>query len=194
MIAISGKVGSGKTTLANILVDRLGFPWLRASFADPLKQECMLLFGIHPDLLWSGEGKAQEIEVPAEKLEHLGVHSIYPELLSVRRILQLRGQYCRSLDQDYWVKAFEFDHKDMDRIVIDDVRYENELALAHSRNAYCVRLLPYPGWVPGQHATHQSETSLDVDTSFQIMFRPQYGGLDAVADYIISEYDRRYGR
>ena len=194
MIAISGKVGSGKTTLAKILVDRLGFPWLRASFADPLKREVMDLFGLHPDLLWSEEGKKREFEIRPDKLQHLGIHTIYPELLSVRRILQLRGQYCRSLDPNYWVDAFQKEHQHDDHIVVDDVRYENELALAHSRKAYCVRLLPYPGWVPGQYATHESETSLDADASFQITFRPQYGGLDAVADYILSEYNRRYGR
>ena len=190
MIAISGKAGTGKTTLAAILVSKLGFPWIRASFADSLKKEAASLFDLAPASLYTEKGKAAEFEVQPSELEHLGIHTVYPELLSVRRILQLRGQYCRSLDRDYWVKAFAHDFFSTDNLIIDDLRYPNELDYCRDRSAYCVRLLPYSGWEPIA-GDHESETALDDVSSWDMVLQPPYGGLGEIAETLLADYRSR---
>lgn len=58
IIGISGKAGSGKDTLADILVRKHGF--VKVALADPMKRFCMELFGFTEEQLWGKSEKRNE--------------------------------------------------------------------------------------------------------------------------------------
>lgn len=89
VIGLSGKIGCGKTTLADQL--QTLFPWaLRVSFADLVKEEVSETFGI--PLAWcrSTLGKATLVQVDAAWEASIG-----RRVLTVRELLQWWGTDCR---------------------------------------------------------------------------------------------------
>lgn len=176
IIGISAKMGCGKTTLAKELQHALatghkpgeGVPVLRA-FADPLKAECSEHYKYPLEWNYSDEGKARTVAGD-----------------SVRRLLQVWGtEVRRAQDKDYWIKAFDrYVERDIlagDHIIVHDVRFPNEAAWVKEKGGLLVRLDPFPGWRPGPHAQHASETALDQGCAFDMSYTPGYGELRRVA-------------
>lgn len=186
LIGISGKIGTGKTTLA----DALGYS--RRSFADCVREEVGDYIGRSPE--WVRTHKNGVFPITDEKmLLSLGVYfSELPHIITVRELLQRWGtQYRRGEDPDYWIKetAKRLDAEE-GPIILDDVRFANEAELVRDRGGLLVRLEPYPGWQPGEHADHESETALDDYEGFHLMIRPGFGGSKAAADIVRQEFLR----
>ena len=178
IIAISGKTGVGKTTFANMLA-----PTIKAevmSFASSLKDEVSHVFGLNRELLDTQKGKAKTIKLTRKQQHLLGVAEP-PRTWTIREILQAYGQYRRQADPDYWSNLLAA-RIGNGNVIIDDMRYLNELGMVEShplhRLKMFVRIDPYPGWKPGQHSQHRSETELDECDKWDIIIRnPKFGGL-----------------
>lgn len=115
LVAIAGRAGAGKSTIADILVRDHGFAKL--SLADPIR-EIAELFGF-------------EIKKP------------YP--IETRRALQAIGYTGRLIDKDIWVKMLIervklLQSQGVARIVVDDVRFPNECALLKAFGFYIVKI------------------------------------------------------
>jgi hypothetical protein len=155
IIGISGKIGTGKTELTKLLMERLGKGCARLAFGDALKRECAERYNFDLALCYSQEGK----------LKHL----LHPDLpggcMQVREILQWHGQKRRREHPGYWVGRWaallQELPDDTTCLFVDDVRYPDEKNAVEHRHGFCVRLNPWPGWVPGPYAGHESETALD---------------------------------
>ena len=83
--------------------------------------------------------------------------------VTVRRILQWWGtEYRRAQDPDYWTKAWEKKLREYDptqtHIIVDDVRFVNELEVIKNNGGRFVRILR-PGFNGANN--HSSENSLD---------------------------------
>jgi phosphomevalonate kinase len=169
IIAISGKTGTGKTTLANHLAAML--PATVLSFATPLKDEVAERYLIDRASLDTQEGKTAD----------------------VRFILQYHGQRRRDKSPGYWVrKMSEKIGQTSGHIIIDDMRYTDELAMVrcddHPGHAlrWAIRVSPYPGWEPGPHSTHQSETALDGLAGWDVVLNPLFGDMANQAARIVA--------
>ncbi len=141
IIGLSGLAGSGKTTAARFLSDRLNIP--RRPFAYPLKAMVGAL-GIPAEVL---DGPAAVKELPSEKLcGH-----------SVRHVLQTLGtEWGRNiLGADFWVKQWE-NGLGPQGCVAEDCRFANEAAAIQSRGGIIIRV---ERWGAGAKvgATHASE-------------------------------------
>lgn len=78
--------------------------------------------------------------------------------LTFRQILQLWGtEYRRRQDPDYWVKRLEEKLHGLEKVVIDDVRFPNEVEMIHRLGGRVIRI-DRPG--PAE-STHASEIELD---------------------------------
>lgn len=114
-IALTGRAGVGKTTVAEMLVKKFGF--VKISLADPIRKIAKL-FGF--------------------KIEK-------PYSLETRMALQAIGYTGRLIDKDIWAKMLiervkELLQAGVDKIVVDDVRFSNECALLKAFGFYIVKI------------------------------------------------------
>lgn len=182
IIAISGKTGVGKTTLANHLAAML--PGTVLSFANPLKDEVAQGYNVPRAHLDSQEHKARELRSTGQ---------------TIRSILQNHGQMRRDESPGYWVrKMSEKIGQTSGHVIIDDMRYTDELSmvrcddLAGHQLRWAIRVSPYPGWEPGPHAMHQSETALDGMEGWDLVLNPPLGGLKQQAARIVALLEEFY--
>lgn len=187
IIGLSGKIGVGKTAIADLLTACF-FRGCRVAFADALKVEAAEIYGFDHALTKTAEGKDTIIQ-----------SALLPGgSASVRQVLILHGQNRRSDDPGYWseimyTRLVQLAQLGCSAAIIDDVRFENEMdfLLKFGAGSILVRIEPYPGWVPGQHAQDESETALDHEKRFDLILRPDFGpdglaeAVSTIANYIV---------
>lgn len=144
LIGLTGKAGVGKDFLAREILRPAGY--LKVAFATALKMDVMAHHGFTFD------------EVFFEKPPH------------VRKALQEYGVAKRAAAPDYWLarldRTLQQLHRDagVEKFVITDVRFPNEVDFVRERGGKVVRMLhgnrPYPlAGTPA--AAHASEIALD---------------------------------
>ena len=147
LIGLTGYAQSGKDTLASILVEKYGYS--RIAFADKIRE---FLYGINPMVACSPTGYLKDL------VNLVGWDKAKQEP-QVRRLLQDLGISARDLiAEDVWVTAALGSVDKDQRIVVTDVRFENE--------AKTIKLMGGQIWRvkrPGVEAvnSHVSETQLD---------------------------------
>jgi hypothetical protein len=129
IIGLTGYAQSGKDTFASILVEKYGYS--RIAFADKIRD---FLYGINPMVGCSPTGYLQDL------VNLVGWDRAKQEP-QVRRLLQDLGISARELiDENIWVNAALSSIGANDRIVITDVRFENEAAMIKSMGGQLWRI------------------------------------------------------
>lgn len=133
-IAISGRAGSGKDTIADIvlaLAKSDGFDGKKYGFADALKSYCSEKFGYDNHLNYTQVGKASYNQKEGK---------------SIRDILIDESAKKRAISQTYWVDKvldqIQIDKPDF--YVISDCRYKFEADPLKAEGAIIVRLIVSP--------------------------------------------------
>lgn len=147
--------GSGKSTIADYLISQHGF--VRLSFAEPLKamvSTLLIEFGYDP-------GDAYHIT-------HIDKHTPIPEIdsrIDARHLLRTIGDEWgrQCVHPDLWLRCWTSRYlrlrvNDIQNIVVDDVRYENEAVLL-SRFDTQLWKVTRPGIT--RSTNHASEGGLD---------------------------------
>ncbi len=160
IIGLNGKAGSGKDTLADLLINHKGYTkeWHRYSFANPLRQMLSVGLGINMDIMSDPKKKNDP------KYGYMGK--------SARYLLQTLGtEWGRNLvDQNIWINEFErrskyFDDNNTEGIIVTDCRFENEADAIHKLGGIVVNITrpnnPYTKKVKdGGVESHLSEKEL----------------------------------
>jgi hypothetical protein len=121
IIGLTGFAGSGKDTVAEILVQEHGFK--RYAFADKLRE---MAYAINPLVMSSDHGGDTFLQ---ELVDDDGWDVVKRELPQVRELLQRLGVWHReNVSEDFWV---DFVHRQWvadgyPNAVITDVRFPNE--------------------------------------------------------------------
>ena len=150
IIGLSGKKGSGKTTVANMLLEY--FPNHEiVGFADKLKQVLSLLTGM-PGLSLTHQS-VKQMPLPKEWQSDL------PGDLTYRKALQFIGTelFRNQFHPDTWVNALFADYKSHKNWIVHDVRFPNEMARIKANNGIMVRIIRNGV----EEDSHESETALD---------------------------------
>lgn len=165
IVGISGKIGSGKNYLANLLIEELnsrGYKTGEASFATPLKQELSNIIELIQELRNNNQNSETIIKAitslyrmpihHSEKIYSFLEEDInnnsdingYSRTEGVRRALQYLGtDIRRNSDNDYWVKRFHENMNDFDGyIFVTDVRFPNEADSIVNAGGKVLRLEP----------------------------------------------------
>lgn len=192
-IAIGGKMGSGKTTTALYLADKYGF-W-RYAIADNLRDVASEV-RLHQTI--SAVRMIQDMTNCYCEGIYLRIFRLCMECQgkSDRWLLQKLGtDIVRAYDEDVWIRCLLEQIGDRSFVVIDDVRFRNELEYLKDRDYVTIwincdvrvdRLLERDGHIDGLN--HSSEHELD-ESRFDYVMNNN-GGLEDLysqVDTIISE-------
>lgn len=146
IIGISGKRGSGKNTLAELIRKRRPEYQIRA-YADKLKQIVAILTGLPIEDMYSEEGKARY-------LDDWG--------MTVGQIQQRIGtEVVRAINPNAWIIALFADYTPDQLWAVTDVRFLNEVAAIQDRDGIVVRAEREQRGDDGRNSDHLSETALD---------------------------------
>ena len=127
LIGISGKAGSGKDTVADIILQQ--YPGFKRAMAKPIKDAFEAVFGFDPDSI-----SRQEKETP-----FMGFH------FSPRRAMQTLGtEWGRELDENVWLRLAHRHYNSVFRksgyLVIPDIRFKNEAAWLRAQGGLLIHV------------------------------------------------------
>jgi hypothetical protein len=196
ILGISGKAGSGKSTLGELVSEKLcardrDLIVRFVPFARALRYEVSQYFGIPYGWTLTSEGKSFSPYCNAHHANSMlpntpmrdKVLEIYEPGMNIRRMLQVWGQYRRSMNPDYWLHKWHDGVVDLpaDLVIADDIRFPNEARAVDFCGGLLVRLEHYdPDSAKDQDI---SETALD-GAHFNNTFFPGYGELGEVAGHV----------
>ena len=144
LIGISGKRGSGKDTIANIILE-LCPEFVHEKFSFGVKQVVSIITRTSIEDNLSREGKTT---IPAGYQESLG------------RLQQLVGEGMRKIvSDDVWIKNVLSNPPPY--LVISDVRYPNEALAIQQAGGFIIRVSRDNRENDGRDDDHISETALD---------------------------------
>ena len=157
IIGLSGKKGSGKSTVAEYLHRRLEGS-ARLPFAFKLKGLAQDCFGATLTQVYGSEEKKNEVTACG---------------YSGRDLMQKIGEAMRGIWPDCWIYAWEAEVVSIWEqngtafpVIVEDVRYENEVARIRKMGGIVIRLTRAP-YVDA----HGSETELDGYAGFDAVIR-----------------------
>lgn len=179
IISISGKIGSGKDTVAEIIKQITPqYKWEVKKFAGKLKEVATLITGIPMDKWEDQEFKKTNLSSEWNRPIYFGGEFINDEPMTVRDLLQLLGTEAmrNGLHTNTWVNALfsdylaqtvtvgenEFKFSEQDEVpnwIITDTRFPNEVAAVKRRKGLLIKVVRDSGNKVG--TTHSSETALD---------------------------------
>lgn len=153
-IALIGKMGSGKDTVAALLAAHAGYE--RLAFADPVRTTAL---GIDPIVLEADEaGYGEAYMTLREAVAAYGWDDAKRRIPEVRRILQNTGTALREHDKNFWLRMLLQEWgAALGPVVVTDCRFANEADALAVRGFTLIRVVR-PG-VAGD--AHVSETELD---------------------------------
>jgi hypothetical protein len=154
VVGIAGWAQSGKDTTALTLTENEGY--YRASFADVLRD---IVTKVNPIIGFNEDGQVRYVDA-VSTIGYEETKRRYPES---RRILQTLGTegVRDTLDAEAWPIALYLNARDGARVVVPDVRFENEIEFVH----FCegeVWWVSRPS-VPAPPDAHASEVTLTPD-------------------------------
>ena len=143
IVAICGFQGSGKDTLANILIEKYGYTKL--SFAGTVKDVASVVFSWDRKLL---EGDTKESRDWREQIDEWWSDKLGIPNLTPRYILQQFGTdlFRNNFHKDIWVTCVERKLLNYDRVVITDCRFPNEIQIMKNYGATILHI--YRGQLP----------------------------------------------
>jgi hypothetical protein len=146
IIGICGLIGSGKGTVADILVEQHNFT--KISFADKLKDGVATVFGWDRAMLEGDTNESREWREQADKFWSNETN----EHITPRLVLQMFGTDCmrNGFYDGIWVSLVKQQllHDTTKNYVIPDVRFPNEADMIHSLKGqvWHVKRGPDPVW------------------------------------------------
>jgi energy-coupling factor transporter ATP-binding protein EcfA2 len=175
MIGICGPKGSGKSTAAKFLQ---GHPhdFSRHRFAGPLKDALKVAFGLTDEHV---DGALKEEPT---------------ELLNGRTprhaMLTMGTEWGRNMiHKDIWLTAWRNTMPDSNRIIVDDVRFPNEIEMLRQEYGATTIRIVRPGF---EHdSSHESEAHSELMTEFAIVNDSSLAWLKAKVESIVMGDIRR---
>jgi hypothetical protein len=168
IIGVAGKARSGKDTFADYLENLLmGYDFLKTGFAVELKRQVMRDFNLSYEQLYGNlkeepDDRYRKVINTRPFCTGLGKGELPDYRWTPREIMQKYGEFMRSVDRDYWIKALfrSAEERNYPNILITDVRYKNEADACKERGGYLIQVIRENRDMIA-NSEHISETDLD---------------------------------
>jgi len=185
IIGLCGFAGSGKGTLADILVENHNFR--KISFATKLKDVASVMFGWDRDLL---EGITDESRAWREEIDEYWSNELEQEV-TPRIVLQIFGTDCvrNNLHNNIWVSIVKktlIDNPDVNW-VIPDIRFPNEVDVIQQQlngSVWWIKRGELPDWYRTA-AVDNEIGSNDMLTKYSEVHESEYRWINTQFDNII---------
>lgn len=143
LIGICGLIESGKDTIGKVLVNEYGFSKL--SFAGTLKDITAILFDWDREML---EGTTPETRAEREILDPFWTEKLGRDWSPRIALQQMGTEVMRNhLHHDIWILTMENKLRKLDKVVITDCRFQNEIAFIKDYGEiWTVSRGPNPDW------------------------------------------------
>ena len=170
IVGITGFIGSGKDTVAKMLVEKGA---VQDSFAAPSKDLCASVFGWPRDMLQGDTVESRDFRETPDMYwtRKLGIDQFTPRLA-----LQLLGtEIMRThFNQDIWLDSLEYRIRKNEQqdtmVVVSDCRFKNELDLIKELNGIVVHVIrdELPEWY--ETAVHANKGSVPAKHTMETRF------------------------
>lgn len=194
-IALCGFSGSGKDTIADILIRHFGYKKL--SFAGAVKDTLSSIFGWDRDML---EGITPEDRVKREIVDEwwstkLGIPGFCPRMAMIQIAT---GLFRDKFHKDIWTLSVEKKIMQYDNVVITDCRFSNEIAMVKS---YGFELIfverAKPSWFDLYKSGVECEEADRLHESEKSWIREEFtstidnnGSIEDLYDTVLKKYDK----
>lgn len=152
---VIGKIGSGKTTLSNYLIEHHGFK--RKAFADNLKEACRIIFGFTDEQLY---GTQEQKETPDPRWYGVSPRQVF-QFFGTECVRMKMNELMPGIGEDIWIKSFELSLNPDENIVVDDVRFNNEAEMIKKLGGKIVKIIKETSSKNDDVKNHISETEQD---------------------------------
>ena len=188
IIGLCGFIGSGKDTVASMMVER---GCTQDSFAAPLKDVCANIFGWPREMLEGDTIESRDFrEIPDMFwTKKLGVPNFTPRLA-----LQLVGTDVlrNHFNQDIWLNSLEYRMRklaeDFPCVVVSDARFRNELDLIRTMGGVIIWVQrgELPEWYDVDSNSYNNVVSRKImTTKYRDVHESEWNWAGYPVDYII---------
>jgi hypothetical protein len=194
IIGLCGTQGSGKDTVANILISEYGF--VKLTFASTLKDVVAILFSWPRDLL---EGLTEESRLWRETVDDFWSEKLSIPSFTPRKALQMIGTdlFRIHFNNDIWINIVEnkigatLKNNPNTNIVISDCRFANEFSIIKQfPDSHIITILREKNII--QNLAHSSETEW-VNYNFDAILQND-NSIDDLKSNLKSLLSSRFGK
>jgi hypothetical protein len=169
IVGIVGRARVGKDTFAEMLAEELyertKRKFVLMAYATELKQRVQKDFDLSYEQLWGDDKENIDPRYPKPcDVCAGGDDDDTQEYWTAREILQAYGQFYRTIDYDFWVKALfdTIEFKEYKDVIITDVRHPNEADPVKGSAGVVIKVLSARQGLPSIHGQqHISEVAMD---------------------------------
>lgn len=148
IIGLVGFIGAGKGTIGDMLVAK-GFH--EDSFALPLKHALCDIFGWDFNML---NGKTPESRLWREQSDKFWSKKMGKEIIPRKMLQEFGTDICQNhIHRNVWAISLQNRIKDIDNVIVTDVRFQHELKALNDMGGYIIRVKrgDDPFWVDILH-------------------------------------------
>ena len=188
IVGITGFIGSGKDTVANMFVER---GCAHDSFASPVKDVCASIFGWPRDMLEGDRVESRDFRETPDMFwtKKLGVPHFTPRLaLQLLGTEVLRNHFA----PDIWINSLEYrirkQNLEAPCTVISDARFRNELDLIKNMGGIVIWVQrgELPEWFDVASKAHNNVVSRKImQTKYRDVHESEWNWAGYPVDYII---------
>lgn len=184
VIGLLGFAGSGKGTVADILVDQYGYT--KISIADSVKDVASVLFGWPRDLLEGDTKESREFRETKDLFWTRKLGYDFTPRMALQKIGTEAGR--EVFHPDLWIFTLEKKLEYSNRIVIADTRFPNEIQFLKNKGAQIVTVTRgnYPEWYAWAVKQNRRELCYDhMQQYYPDVHISEWARLGTKEDYII---------
>jgi hypothetical protein len=131
IIGILGNKGHGKDTISDHLSSKYNFH--KRAFAGPLKEICKILFGFNDEQLYGN------LKETLDKYWGVTPRNMF-QFVGTDLLRNKMSEIIPEIHHNFWLECMRRKSCEYDRLVISDVRFQNEVDFIHEMNGIVIKV------------------------------------------------------